>query len=77
MSSAQGTSARFVILAILGKWRVWRKIQTLYMRFVILKLRNPLLCTMLLYIMVSLLGSWDEITSLKNLGLASQIAQVL
>ena len=34
MSSAQGTSARFVILAILGKWRVWRKIQNLYMRFV-------------------------------------------
>ena len=30
--------------AILGKRRAWREIQNLYMRFVILKVRNPLLC---------------------------------
>ena len=32
-----------VIPAILGKRRVWREIQNLYMRFVILKVRNALL----------------------------------
>ena len=31
--------------AIMGKGRAWREIQNLYMRFVILKVRNPLLCT--------------------------------
>ena len=30
----------------LGERRAWREIQNLYMRFVILKVRNPLLCTL-------------------------------
>ena len=37
--------ARLVIPVILGKWRVWWEIQNLYMRFVILEVINPLLCT--------------------------------
>ena len=36
----QGSSARLVLPAILGERRAWREIQNLYMRFVILKVRN-------------------------------------
>ena len=58
----QGSSARLVLPAILGKQRGWCEIQNLYMRFVILKVRNPLLCTVSrgpLYIIVHLPGSWN------------------
>ena len=36
----QGSSVRLVLPAILGKRRAWREIQNLYMRFVILKIRQ-------------------------------------
>ena len=55
----QGSSVRLVLPAILGKRRAWREIQNLYMRFVILKERNPLLCTVLrqpLYVIARLPG---------------------
>ena len=42
MASLKVSSARLVILAILGKQRVCREIQNLCMRFVILKVRNPI-----------------------------------
>ena len=42
----QGSSARLALPAILGKRRAWREVQNLYMRFVVLKVRNPLLCTL-------------------------------
>ena len=60
----QGTSARLVITAVLG-----RKFKT-YSRFVIIKVRNPILCTVKsgpLYVIEHSPGSWDELTSLKNL----------
>ena len=44
MAPNQGSSGRLVFPVILGKRRAWREIQNLYMRFVILKVRNPLLC---------------------------------
>ena len=40
----KGSSVRLVLPAILGKQRAWREIQNLYMRFVILKVRNLLQC---------------------------------
>jgi hypothetical protein len=46
----------------LGRTVGLAEIQNLYMRFVNLKVRNPLLCTVLrgtLYIIASSLGSWD------------------
>ena len=56
--------SRFLIVpAILSKRRAWREIQNLYMRFVILKLKNPLLCTILrgpLYVIARSLGSWNQ-----------------
>ena len=58
----QGSSVRLVLPAILGKRRAWREIQNLYMRFVILKVRNPLLCTVSrgpLYVIARSPGSWD------------------
>ena len=58
----QGSSARLVLPAILGEWRAWREIQNLYTRFVILKVRNPLLFTVSrgpLYVIASSPGSWD------------------
>ena len=58
----QGSSARLVLPAILGKRRAWRVIQILYARLVILKVRNLLLCTVLrwpLYIIAPLPWSWD------------------
>ena len=57
----QGSSTRLV-LPILGERRAWREIHNLYMRFVILKVRNPLLCTVSsghLYVIVCSPGSWD------------------
>ena len=39
-SNNQGSSAKLVLSAILGKQRAWREIQNLYMK--ILKVRNPL-----------------------------------
>ena len=42
---SQGTSARLVNPVVLGERRVWREIQNLHMRFVILKVRNLLLIT--------------------------------
>ena len=47
---------------ILGKWRAWQEIQNLHMRFVILKVRNPLLCTVSrgpLYVIACSSGLWD------------------
>ena len=65
----QGSSVRLVLPAILGEWRAWREIQNLYMRFVILKVRNPLLCTVSrgpLYVIARLPGSWDWPTWLNK-----------
>ena len=39
----QGSSARLVTSAILGKWRVWRKNSNI--SFANLKVRNPFICT--------------------------------
>ena len=58
----QGSSVRLVLPAILDEQRAWREIQNLYMRFVILKVRNPLLFTVLrgpLYVIARSPGSWD------------------
>ena len=60
--SYQGSSARLVITASLGNLRVWREIQNLYMRFVILKVRNLLLFTVSRgtpYVIAHSPGLWD------------------
>ena len=65
----QGSSARLVLPTILGELRAWREIQNLYMRFVILKVRNPLQCTVSrgpLYVIVRSPGSWDWPTWLNK-----------
>ena len=58
----QGSYARLVILAVLGKQRVWLEIQNIYMRFVVLKVRNSLIFTIsrgALYAIAHSPGSWD------------------
>ena len=59
----QGSSARLVLPATLGyKPRACREVQNLFMKFVILIVRNPLLCSVSmepLYVLARLPGSWD------------------
>ena len=53
----------------MGKRRVWREIQNLYMRFVILKVRNPLLCTVSrgpLFVTERLPWLWEWPTWINN-----------
>ena len=57
---------KVVLSSTLGKWRAWCEIPNLCMRFVILNVRNPLLCTVsmgplygIVYGIVCLHGLWD------------------
>ena len=55
--------------AILSEQRAWLEIQNLHMRFVIIKVRNPLLSTVSrgpLYIIAHASGSWDWPTWLNK-----------